>query len=164
MRGGLLTIVFGLVVAAGVAYVALDSPPVAELGRPAPAIAFQTFDGEVFDLVEHLRVDGGPVLLNLWASWCPPCLREFPALSEFAVANPGVTVVGVAVQDQLETARRFVDDLQPRFTVGFDSDGSVRTAYPSFGLPATFLIDSDGVVTEALFRELTPEILADLDI
>lgn len=160
---GLLTLVFvGVLVVGGAVVFLLEDDGVAEIGSPAPAIAVNTFDDEVFDMVEHFRFDRRPVVLNLWASWCPPCLEEFPALSAFSDENPDVAVVGVAVRDQFGPAERFVEEIQPTFTVGFDRDGDVETAYPSFGLPTTFLIDSDGVVIDIVTAQLTPELLESL--
>lgn len=159
LSGGVLSGLFVVVVIAGVLIASLwgEQDTVAEVGRPAPALAFNTFDGELFDLVDHVRFERGPVLVNLWASWCEPCKREFPVLSEFATAHPDVTVVGIAVQDQLDSARAFAADNDPAFTVGFDADGSVREAYPSFGLPATFVIDRHGTVVDIILAELTED-------
>jgi thiol-disulfide isomerase/thioredoxin len=158
LTGGVLTAIFVAVVLVGavVAWVWRDSG-VAEVGRPAPALAITTFDGEVFDLVQHFSEGGGPVLLNLWASWCEPCKEEFPALSEYAVRHPDVTVVGVAVRDQEDAARAFAEEMSPAFPVGWDRDRVVEEAYPSFGLPSTFLIDSRGVVVDIVLAQLTPE-------
>lgn len=159
LSGGVLTAIFITVVAVGavVAWVG-GGPAVAEIGQPAPDFAFTTFDGETFELGEQQ----GPILLNLWASWCEPCKREFPALSDYSLTNPEVTVVGVAVQDQPDAARGFAEENQPAFTVGVDDDGAIRDAYPSFGLPATFLIDREGVVVDIVLAELTPARLASL--
>lgn len=160
LNGGVLTALFVVLVVAAGLFVLLrggDDDQVAELGGAAPPLSVTTFDGEMFDLASHLSASGTPVLLNLWASWCEPCTREFPALSEYALAHPEVAVVGVAVQDQEEHAREFVRELQPAFRVAWDGDGAVRDAYPSFGLPATFLIDADGTVVDIILAELTPE-------
>jgi len=162
--GGALTAIFVAIVAIGALYAWMQGgPEVAEVGHPAPPLAVETFSGENFDLAQHFESGGGPVLLNLWASWCEPCKREFPTLSDYAENRPGVTVVGVAVQDQLDPAREFAQEMEPSFLVGWDGDGTVRDAYPSFGLPATFLIDADGNVVEIVLAELTPERLAELD-
>lgn len=160
VRGGLLAGVFLIVVGVGALLAWLlpvGEAATAATGQPAPAISFVTFEGEAFDLADHFRREEGPVLLNLWASWCKPCLREFPLLSRFAEENPEVTVVGVAVQDQEDAARAFVEDMDPGFVTGWDSDGSIRDAYPTFGLPATFVIDSDGVISDIILAELTAE-------
>lgn len=164
LTGGVLTAIFIAIVAVGLLYTQLQGgPAVAEVGSPAPPLVVESFTGDTFDLGRHLGAGGGPVLLNLWASWCEPCKREFPALSQYAELNPDVTVVGVAVEDRLEPAREFAREMAPSFLVGLDSDGSVRDAYPSFGLPTTFLIDADGTVVEMVLAELTPKRLAELD-
>lgn len=164
LSGGALTAIFVAIVAIGLLYAWLQGgPAVAEVGQPAPPLVVESFTGDTFDLGRHIDAGNGPVLLNLWASWCEPCKREFPALSQYADLNPDVTVVGVAVQDRLEPAREFAQEMAPSFLVGLDSDGSVRDAFPSFGLPATFLIDADGTVVEIVLAELTPERLAGLD-
>lgn len=160
LSGGLLSGIFLMVVAVGalVAWLLPDGQTAtAAVGQPAPALTFVSFEGETFDMVDHFQRDGGPVLVNLWASWCEPCIREFPVLSEFANDHPDVTVVGVAVQDQEDDARSFAQRLDPAFSVGWDSDGSIRDAYPSFGLPATFAIGRDGTVTDIVLAELTPD-------
>lgn len=163
LSGGRLTLIFVVVVAVGVVVATLGGDEAAaEVGKPAPALAVTLFGGEVFDLVDHVRFGRGPVLLNLWASWCEPCTREFPALSAYAEAHPEVTVLGVAVQDPEDDARRFADRMNPSFLVGWDRGGAIRKAYPSFGLPATFLIGSDGTVNDIILAELTLERLQSL--
>lgn len=160
LSGGLLSVVFLAVVAVGAltAWLVSDgSEATAAVGERAPAFELVTFEGETFDIDEHLEAGRGPVVLNLWASWCEPCLREFPLLSDFAAHRPGVTVVGVAVQDEREPARRFAAEIRPGFVVGWDADGSIRDAYPSFGLPTTFVIEEDGVISDIIPAELTEE-------
>src|SRR5690606_32703407 len=98
----------------------------------------------------------------LWASWCKPCLEEFPVLADYARTHPEITVVGVAVQDNREDAGEFVDRMNPPFTVGFDADNVVRETYPAFGLPVTVLIDSEGTVRQIITARLTPERLAEI--
>lgn len=164
LSGGILTALFVAVVAIGTGVAFLGrGPATAEIGRPAPEFSLQAFGGGTFDLAEHLDRAGGPVLLNLWASWCEPCRREFPTLSQWAAAHPEVTVVGVAVQDTEKDARAFASSMQPSYQVGWDGDGSVRAAYPSFGLPASYVIDADGVVVDVVLAELTPDRLAGID-
>lgn len=161
LSGGWLTLVFVAVVAAGALAATLlgDDVATAEVGAPAPPLSIETFDGQRFDLDEHLASDGNPVILNLWASWCGPCREEFPLLSQFARERPDITVVGVAVRDQLAPAREFATQMDPAFVVGFDADDRVSEAYPSFGLPATYLIGSDGTVLDLVDGQVTSETL-----
>lgn len=164
LSGGLLTLLFVVVVAIGaIVSVVGGGPPVADVGSPAPNIAFEDFDGVQFDLAEHVRTTRQPVILNLWASWCGPCREEFPLLSEFAVARGDISVVAVAVQQpNLDDALAFVEEMSPAFTVGWDRDGAIRESYPSFGLPATFAINTSGDVTAIELRQLSPESLEEL--
>jgi cytochrome c biogenesis protein CcmG, thiol:disulfide interchange protein DsbE len=166
-RMGRLTAVFLSVIAAGLLIGGLvpddevaDGGPM--VGSNAPEIAMDTFDGGRWTLSEHLALGRGTTVVNFWASWCVPCREEIPELSRFAVDNPGVTVVGVAVNDQPEPARRLASELEPSYLVGIDATGRLRDLYPGFGIPATFVIDAQGVVRHQIERQVTARELADL--
>lgn len=164
LSGGILTALFVGVVAMGAAVAFLrGAPATAEVGRPAPQFSVESFGGEQFDLAQQTANGRGPVLLNLWASWCEPCRREFPTLSQWAAAHPEVTVVGVAVQDTEKEAQSFAGRMNPSYLVSWDADGSVHDAYPSFGIPASYVIDAKGVLVDVILAELTPERLAGID-
>jgi cytochrome c biogenesis protein CcmG, thiol:disulfide interchange protein DsbE len=164
LSGGLLTVIFVAAIAVGVLASGLGgAPDRAEVGSTAPPLTVTGFDGTPFNLQAHVDGGGGPVLLNLWASWCEPCRREFPALSAFAAMNPGVTVVGVAVRDQLDDARAFAFEMQPSFLVAFDEGDLVNESYPVFSLPGTFIVDRNGVITDFVIGELTPARLSAID-
>ena len=85
-----------------------------------------------------------PTVVNMWASWCTPCRDEMPALQRFAATHPGVRVVGVAVNDQVDDARAFAKEVGVRFPLAFDADGRVADAYAVSGLPTTLLLDRRG--------------------
>ena len=127
-------------------------------GRRAPELApgfkVPTLDGSSFSLADHFANGGGPVFLNLWASWCPPCRAEMPAIDAAATRHPDVTFVGVAVQDDFQAAEQFAREIDVSYTIGFDESVEVNSSYPSAGLPVTFLIGSDGVVLQALYGQL----------
>lgn len=155
-RIGRLSLVFVAAVAVGLASAFLgggaeaEQTPEAAEREAAPAVVFDAFDGSTWRLGDHLETDGRPVVLNLWASWCPPCREEIPEISAFADAHPEVFVVGVAVDDRLEDAAELAAELQPRYLVGFDTSGMVRAHYPSFGLPVTYVIDEEGRIARTL--------------
>lgn len=127
----------------------------------APDFSVKTFDGPAFTLSRHLAEDGRPVILNLWASWCLPCRAEMPALDAFAAEHPGITVVGVAVQDDLAAAERFAEEIGVGYLLGFDDKEQVDGAYRAIGLPATFWISSEGVIVKRMFGGVTEESLAE---
>ena len=121
----------------------------------------ETFDGKQFRLSEHISEDGRPVVLNLWASWCIPCRTEIPEISAFSVNHPDVKVIGVAVEDREVNARAFADEVDATYDLALGGD-DFEGAYPRIGLPATYVIDSDGVVTAVHNGILDEETLREL--
>ena len=126
------------------------------LGEPAPDFSVELLSGETFTLSTHLRTDGRPVILNLWASWCIPCRTETPELSEFARTHPEVKLLGVAVSDTEAQARRFAEEFMPFHDLAF-GDSAFEERYPTLGLPATIYIGSDGTVGHITFGIVTTE-------
>ena len=126
----------------------------------APIFAVETTEG-TFDLSEHLANDGRPVFLNLWASWCFPCREEMPAIDDSATAHPEIEFIGVSVQDSRTDAEAFGEEIGVTYLLGFDDDGSVDDAYQPLGLPASYIISSDGIILERIFGKVTEEDLAE---
>ncbi|MBM3694621.1 MAG: TlpA family protein disulfide reductase [Actinobacteria bacterium] len=133
----------------------LASPSTSEARPPAPVFEVALFDGTSFSLTRHLSRDGRPVVLNLWASWCPPCREEIPRIEAAARRHPQVLFLGVAVQDEPAAAAAAVAELGATYPTGADLDGTLDAAFPSPGLPATFLIAADGTLIGAHFGALT---------
>jgi thiol-disulfide isomerase/thioredoxin len=150
-------LVFGL----ALSWVLDGGGAIATEGDAAPDFSVELFNGATFSLQGHLEDDGRPVLLNLWASWCAPCREEIPALSDFAARNPGIAVIGVAVEDTLDDALAFAVELEPSYPLGLGGD-DFETAYPNFGLPVTYFIDADGVIREVFNGILTEDSLQEL--
>jgi len=134
---------------------------VAEVGRPAPDFTVPLLGGETFTLSSQLAADDRPIILNLWASWCIPCRTETPDISAFAVANPDVKVIGVAVEDTETAARAFAEEFAPSYDLGF-ADDEFEAAYPRLGLPVTYIIGADGVIQEMFNGIVDQEILGDM--
>ena len=128
--------------------------------EPAPIFSVETQQGE-FSLSDHIADDGRPVFLNLWASWCFPCREEMPAIDAAASAHPEVAFIGVAVQDTQAEAESFAEEIGVSYLLGFDTDDVVNDAYRPLGLPASYIIDGDGVIVERIFGKVTEEDLAD---
>lgn len=159
---GKLTMVFLAVIAIGsILGVVLRSPVTSGpmVGRIAPEISAELFPDGTFVLSDHLLEDGRPLVLNLWASWCPECREEFPAFSEFSSTHPDVAVVGVAVNDEFDDALAYWQTARPSHVVGYDTTRRLRDSYPGFGLPVTFVIDRSGIVTHQIDGTVTVEIL-----
>jgi thiol-disulfide isomerase/thioredoxin len=128
----------------------------------APLFSVETADGGTFSLDDHLVTDGRPVFLNLWASWCFPCRSEMPAIDAAAKVHPEVAFVGVSVKDPSRAdADDFLEEVGVTYTIGFDPDNDVDNKYRPLGLPASYIISSDGVILERIFGEVTEDSLAE---
>jgi len=123
--------------------------------RQAADFSVQTFDGTTFTLSDHLAEDGRPVFLNLWAAWCAPCRAEMPDIDEASTLNPDVAFIGVAVKDELSKASDFADEIGVSYLLAFDTRREVEAGYDPIGLPATYIISSEGLILERIFGPLT---------
>lgn len=131
---------------------------VAQVGEPAPDFTVEVIDGGTFTLSDHR---GSPVVVNLWASWCPPCREEIPDISAFASANPDIAIVGVAVEDVERTARDFAAEIDASYPLAL-ATADFEEAYPNLGLPATYIVDENGVVSQVHNGIVNEETLAEL--
>ena len=137
-----------------------NDPNVPGADEVAPTFSLMTLDDETFDLADHIATDGRPIVLNLWASWCPPCRAEMPAINTASQRNPGVLFIGVAVQDDPDKAAAFAEEISVTYTIAVD-DGTVEEAYPLLGLPGTFFIDGTGTIVKSHFGVVTIDSLDD---
>lgn len=133
---------------------------VPQVGFLAPDFSLESIDGEPVTLAD-LR--GQAVLLNIWASWCPPCRAEMPAMEiifqEYQDRGVVILAVNSTVQDQKSAAVDFVNELGLTFPILFDYDGSVSRAYRVEALPTSYFIDKEGIIREIVIGGPMPEAL-----
>jgi len=128
-----------------------------EDGETAADFTVMTLDGAGFTLSEHLEDDGRPVFLNMWASWCPPCRQEMPDIDAASDSHDDVKFVGIAVNDDPVEAAEFATSIDIGYTIGFDEQGAVAQDYKVVGLPASYIISSDGIILEQVFGSVTED-------
>jgi len=116
------------------------------IGAPAPDFTVQ--DGERKVTLDQFR--GKVVVLNFWASWCPPCVQETPSLSQFAAAyaGKGVVVLGISVDKDEKAYRNFLQKFQPAFQIARDL--TIHEDYGTFMYPETYIIDANGRVLKKI--------------
>ena len=117
----------------------------AQTGMIAPDITLQAIDGSQTTL-SSLR--GKAVLLNLWASWCPPCRAEMPSMERLhaRLKDKGVVVLGVDLQEGKREVEDFVREHKISFPVVLDRNGSAGAAYGVRSIPTTFIVGRDGAI------------------
>ena len=123
-------------------------------GTPAPALRLPGLDGGRVDLA---ALRGRPVVVNFWATWCEPCVREFPLLRQAAATHrpDRLAVVGVLSNDRPAAARDFVRRLDATWPVGLDPTATTAAAWGAVGLPHTWFIRPDGTLASHQLGELT---------
>jgi thiol-disulfide isomerase/thioredoxin len=137
--------------------IAADLPPLSHgltqlAPQPAPALKLSDLDGELHDLAS---LKGKVVLVNFWATWCPPCRREMPSLERLsqALAGEPFVVLAVDVAEDADTIEAFTSQLDatPSFPILLDTRSRVMQAWKVAGLPTTFLVDKQGrIVASAI--------------
>jgi cytochrome c biogenesis protein CcmG, thiol:disulfide interchange protein DsbE len=129
-------------------------------GTPAPALRLEGLDGRPVDLA---ALRGRPVVVNFWATWCPPCVHEFPLLRAAAAGHRDdrLAVVGVLTNDRPAAARAFVRRHGGDWPVGVDADGATAAAWGAVGLPHTWFVRPDGTLASHQLGELTKATLDD---
>ena len=143
--------------------------PAPQQGFLAPDFELKTLQGETIKL-SNLR--GQAVLVNLWATWCPPCRAEMPTIEKIynEYKDKGLVVLGVNMtyQDTFANVAPFINEYGLTFPVLLDETSAVGTAYQLRSLPSSFFIDREGIISEvviggpmaeALLRTRVEEIL-----
>ncbi len=127
--------------------------------RPAPTFTLQLFDGGTLRLADQR---GRVVVVNFWASWCPPCREEAPELQAASQAHRDVTFVGVNVWDADSAAREFLRTYGISYPNGPDPNGRVLIEFGVTGIPETYFIDSQGRLARRWIGPVTAQGLARL--
>ena len=127
-------------------------------GEAAPDFAMVLDDGRYLRLSD---LQGKPVVLNFWATWCGPCRLEMPELVKAADANQDLVVLAADVQEARAPVEDFATEFKMNLPIVLDKDGKVRSLYRVPGLPTTYFIDKTGKIASVVVGPLTPQVLAD---
>jgi peroxiredoxin len=119
--------------------------PTATSRPPAPDFALETLAEETVRLSDF---KGRVVLVNFWASWCPPCRDEMPALEAYYQdhKDEGLVILGVNVKDSKGAITAFLEEHTVSFPIVLDRDAKTAGMYDITGLPTTVFVDREGMV------------------
>lgn len=122
----------------------------ARIGALAPDFALQGLDGKPVSL-KNLR--GKAVVLNFWATWCPPCRAEMAALNQVQrdLADRGLVVLGINQLEASQKVQRFMQEQRLKFPIALDSFGDASQTYRISALPTTYFIDRNGIIQDVVF-------------
>lgn len=137
-----------------------DLLPSALIGKPAPEFALPDLlkPGET---VRSADYKGRWLLINMWATWCPPCYTEHPVLVDIAREGK-VTLLGVNYKDDDEKARQWLAELgNPYVAVAVDKMASAAIDYGVYKAPESFLVNPDGVIVHKVVGIITPDMWRD---
>ncbi|HWC30253.1 MAG TPA: TlpA disulfide reductase family protein [Dehalococcoidia bacterium] len=135
--------------------------PTARDGRAAPDFLLPQLDGESVRLSD---LQGQPLVVNFWATWCTTCRAETPDLIAMyeAYRDAGLVLLGVNLRENEGAVSEFVEDFGISYPILFDRDGDVagtwRIGGPNQGVPSTYFIDRDGVVRKIVFGTVTKKL------
>jgi thiol-disulfide isomerase/thioredoxin len=128
--------------------------PAGLTGEAVPLLTLRSLTGSPVSLAQYR---GKVVLVNLWASWCPPCRAEMPELQRFfeAYGSRGVAVVGLNQGESAQRAAEFASSLRIRFPIWLDERQQYGREFLALGLPTTVVIGRDGIIVRGYDGALT---------
>lgn len=148
----LITVVWGLTVKLTSVPQREESPQPVVAGAPAPIFSFPLLSGGTSSLGDY---KGKVVLVNVWATWCPPCIEEMPDLqnlyAQMKSQNLPFEILGVSI-DALggDAVQKWVERFRLTFPILLDPRGSIKKLYRTTGVPETFIIDPQGRLVQKI--------------
>ncbi len=135
----------------------------AKVGDTAADFSLKNLDGQSVSLNQELKTRKA-VLLNFWATWCPPCREEIPGLISLQKKYGGdaFTILGVDVGESQVKVANFVKKVGINYPVLLDSDQAVGEMYRVVGIPTSYLVASDGRILGE-YHAYTPELVEDVE-
>ncbi len=146
----------GLWLGLGLAGEPVADSGLAAAGSPAPDFQLQTLDGTSVSLADY---KGDVVVINFWATWCPPCRAEMPGIQVVyeTYKADGLTVLAINAQEDTDTIQAFLQETGFTFPVLPDPYGQAIRAYGVRSFPATFILNRDGNIDTIHQGQITPE-------
>lgn len=127
------------------------------VGDAAPGEAFALLDGGTATFAQF---EGTPLVVNFFASWCAPCVKEMPGFEDVHQAlGDQVAFLGIDLRDSVSAATELVERTGVTYTIGRDPRGDLFTALEGVNMPTTFFIDADGTIVASHSGAMTADAL-----
>jgi thiol-disulfide isomerase/thioredoxin len=133
-------------------------------GGEAPDFELTTLDGKTIKLSDYR---GKKVILNFWATWCPPCKAEMPHMQNFYEENKdkGVEILAVNLTNMdkgIDDIQTFVKDYSLTFPIPLDEEGVAGTTYQAFTIPTSYILDEKGIITKKIVGPMDENMMKNL--
>lgn len=170
MVGALVGVLVALI---GVGWLVRDRFLPVEVGTRAPGFAARDLQGRPVSLAD---LDGDVVLLNIWATWCPPCREEMPSMQRLyqELGDDGLRVVAVSIDaasGEVDAGgrpggdiRQFAEAMGLTFEIWHDPSGDIQRVYRTTGVPESFVIDRNGTIVKKVIGATDWDSEANLDL
>lgn len=126
------------------------------VGREAPPFQLVDLEGNTWSSAD---LEGQPIILNFWSTWCGPCKYEHPLLLQAARERPDVKFFGVLYSDQPDKAKRYLDKAGSAYPTLIDPNNGTATDFGVAGVPETFFIDRNGVIVHKHAGAVYPQLM-----
>jgi len=132
---------------------------IADTGQEAPDMPMPGIEGGV---VRFDSFKGKVIVLNFWATWCPPCRKEMPLLESTykRYKDKGLVILGINYNEDRERVLKFTQEMGVTFPIILDKELNLTRKYGVLALPATFFIDKKGIIRDQYKGEIVEEIIA----
>lgn len=139
-----------------------SSDPAPQVGHPAPDFTLESIDGGTVTLAD---LHGKVVLVNIWATWCPPCRAEMPAIEAAYQRHrdQGFVVLAVNQRERRSAVVGFMRERELTFMALLDPDGAVGASYQASAIPSSFFIGRDGII-RSIYRGPLPRGVIDATV
>jgi peroxiredoxin len=129
-----------------------------EVNYPAPELSLQNVNGTIESLIGYRDK---VLLVNNWATWCPPCKAEIPTLEAFYKlhTDQGFVIIGIEAGESQNDVLKFVQEHDMTYPIWFDLKNAATNAFNNENLPSSYVIDRNGMVRLAWVGEISQEML-----
>ena len=125
-----------------------------------PSVSVADATGSIVQTANFIPED--VLVVSLWSTWCVPCRRELPELQQYALEHPAISIVAVNLGDKPESIAQFAKEIGLNMPILIDSEGRISSSLGVTSVPATLIIDSNGVVIATHVGEISSKDLATL--
>ena len=149
-----------------VLYKGLDNPniytPYIKVEKNIPLFKAKDFNSNIYIDSEKIFEENKYYIVNIWASWCVPCIKEHPLLMELST-NQSIKIIGLNYRDNLNNAKKFINEFGNPYTqILIDSDGTLAVEFGAYGVPETLIIDKHKKIIKKFVGPINGEIVQEI--